>query len=129
MKLFLLMLMTIFLLFCSTTIFAGRCTGSSYCSACKNCSACKHCNGGGGTCGVCGGGSSYRQSRTKTKSYGSDKNPTTDAIVHDDHEKNSTTSTYTSYSSYKEGDSGSHVWMWILIIAGVLYLIVKSNKK
>lgn len=35
----------------------GRCTGKANCTACSSCNYCKHCNSGG-SCGVCGGGSS-----------------------------------------------------------------------
>ena len=51
-------------------VLAGRCTGSSNCTACSSCNYCKHCNSGGGSCGVCGGGSNYigsDSSGSKTK--------------------------------------------------------------
>lgn len=55
MKTFLAVIFLVFS-FC-TDASARKCTGSSNCSACKNCSRCQHCNSGGGTCGVCSGGS------------------------------------------------------------------------
>ncbi|MBT2621371.1 SH3 domain-containing protein [Chryseobacterium sp. ISL-6] len=61
------------------TIHGGRCTGSANCSACSNCSGCGHCAGGGGSCGVCKGGSYEKKySSKKDRSKKSrDSNPYT----------------------------------------------------
>lgn len=48
----------------------ARCTGSVSCRACKNCNYCKHCNSGG-SCGVCRGGDSSRNSCYSTYSRNS----------------------------------------------------------
>jgi uncharacterized protein YgiM (DUF1202 family) len=50
-----------------------RCTGSVNCGACTTCSGCKYCNEGGGSCGVCGGGSSYTPPATSR--YNSNSRP------------------------------------------------------
>lgn len=59
----------------------GRCTGSSTCSACSNCSGCTHCAGGGGSCGVCGGGSYKKKSVSRSSSnHKRSKNTTTSPV-------------------------------------------------
>lgn len=47
------------------TVHGGRCTGSANCTACSNCSGCGHCARGGGSCGVCKGGSYEKKSYPK----------------------------------------------------------------
>lgn len=46
----------------ASTCEGRRCSGDASCSACKNCSGCKHCAKEGGTCGVCSGGVTLKQS-------------------------------------------------------------------
>jgi len=65
----------------------GRCTGSSNCSACSNCSGCAHCASGGGSCGVCGGGSYKKKPSAKHLSS--------------KHQKSKTPNTSPSYRSKK----------------------------
>jgi hypothetical protein len=106
---------------------AGRCTGSAYCSACKNCSACKHCNGGGGTCGVCGGGDSYRKNL--------ERNSPADTKTPDDNPGSSyeqeapSANTLPAHSYPATEEKESHPLIWILVVLLVLYIFFKRKER
>jgi hypothetical protein len=115
-----------------TPSHAGRCTGSAYCSACKNCSSCKHCNGGGGTCGVCSGGDSYKESRNANSSYGT-TTPDQKNNRYNSGSPNepgvSTRNTNSTYNYPVEEKKGSHMWIWIVLVLIVIYLFGKTKNK
>ena len=52
-KLFLMALLSIYILSSYSLPIKATCTGTKNCRACKNCKYCKHCSKNGGTCGVC----------------------------------------------------------------------------
>lgn len=93
---------------CATKKEVGRCTGSASCTACSNCSRCKYCSQQGGSCGVCGGGSSsYSNTSTYNYRYTPTKKKTT----------KSTNSYYTTSSnrSYLANDVRSKYYYKTLV--------------
>ena len=52
------LLANVAILFFNYGAYAATCTGSANCQACSTCRYCKHCAQNGGTCSVCGGGTS-----------------------------------------------------------------------